>query len=111
VLLSPTETPFLRENFLQGAPSVVMEIRSPGDEAYEKLPFYAALGAREVWIIDRNTREPEVHRLAGDEYQLTDTNEAGWLLSEAVGVELRAETNNKLGIRLVGDVASFARLP
>ena len=32
----------------------MIEIRSPEDEALEKLPFYAALGVPEVWIFDCN---------------------------------------------------------
>jgi Uma2 family endonuclease len=32
-----------KNEYLEGAPTVVVEIRSPGDESYEKLPFYADL--------------------------------------------------------------------
>ena len=33
-----------------------MEIRSPGDESFEKLPFYGRLGVCEVLVIDRDTK-------------------------------------------------------
>ena len=34
----------------------------PGDESYEKFPFYAAVGVRELLVIDRDTKEPELYR-------------------------------------------------
>src|SRR5688572_7431803 len=37
----------------KGGPDAVIEVRSPGDESYEKLPFYAKLGIRKVLIVDR----------------------------------------------------------
>ncbi|MGN6694741.1 MAG: Uma2 family endonuclease [Aquihabitans sp.] len=40
---------------IQGAPELVVEIGSPGDESFQKLPFYEEIGAREVLIIERDT--------------------------------------------------------
>jgi Uma2 family endonuclease len=45
------------ERGVQGAPALVVEIRSPGDDSYRKLPFYEEIGAGEVLIIDRDTAE------------------------------------------------------
>ena len=42
--------------------ALVIEIRSPDDESWDKLPFYAAHGVEEVLIVDPETRE--VHWLA-----------------------------------------------
>lgn len=42
--------------------ALVVEIISPGDESWEKLPFYAAHGVDEVLIVD--PRERAVHWLA-----------------------------------------------
>lgn len=42
---------------IQGAPELVVEIRSPGDDSYRKLPFYEEIGAGEVLIVDRDTAE------------------------------------------------------
>ena len=39
-----------------GAPDLVIEIRSPGDESFDKLAFFERLGAGEVLIIDRDTK-------------------------------------------------------
>jgi Uma2 family endonuclease len=43
---------------------LVVEFRSPGDESYEKLPFYAARGITEAMIIHRDRRF-DLYRLDG----------------------------------------------
>lgn len=77
VLLSPDRLAIDRDSYMAGAPLVCVEIRSPGDESYEKLPFYAALGVPEVWVIDRHTKRPEVFVLRGDRYE-PGVADAGW---------------------------------
>ncbi len=48
---------------------LVVELRSPGDESYAKLPFYAARHVTEVLIVHRDRRF-ELYRLGPDgEYQ------------------------------------------
>jgi Uma2 family endonuclease len=42
----------LAERGVDGAPLVVIEIRSPNDESYEKVPWYLARGAGCVVVID-----------------------------------------------------------
>jgi len=37
-----------------GGPEIAVEVLSPGDRAFEKLPFYAAVSTREVIIVERN---------------------------------------------------------
>lgn len=39
-----------------GPASLVVEIRSPGDDSFRKLPHYAQFGVGEVLIIDRDTK-------------------------------------------------------
>lgn len=72
-----------------GGPDAVIEIRSPGDESYEKLPFFAALGVREVMVIDRDTKRPEVYRLAGEQYLAVAADREGWVTSETLGIRWR----------------------
>jgi Uma2 family endonuclease len=43
------------EEGLTGA-EMVVEVRSPGDESYAKLPFYAARGITEAMIVHRDRR-------------------------------------------------------
>jgi Uma2 family endonuclease len=41
---------------------LVVELRSPNDESYEKLPWYAARGITEMLIVDPVTRRFELYR-------------------------------------------------
>jgi Uma2 family endonuclease len=49
--------------------ALVLEIVSPGDESWEKLPFYAAHGVDEVLIVDPQERSVSWLGLAGEEYR------------------------------------------
>ena len=49
--------------------AVVVEIVSPGDETYDKLPFYADHRVGEVLVVDPAERRVEVLVLAGDYYR------------------------------------------
>ncbi len=72
-----------------GGPDAVIEIRSPGDESYEKLPFYARLGVREVVILDRDSKRPEVYRLAGKTDVAVAADRDGWVAVETMRLRLR----------------------
>ena len=74
----------------EGGPDAVIEIRSPEDETYEKLPFYASIGTREVVVIDRDTKQPEVYRLAGAELLRAQSDADGWMRAETMMVRFRA---------------------
>lgn len=78
-----------RESHLAGAPAVVVEIRSPGDETDDKLAFYAALGVPEVWVFDRDTKAVELRALGGAAYALIGADSAGWFVSLVTGVRFR----------------------
>jgi Uma2 family endonuclease len=111
VLLTPERFGIDRNEYFEGAPDVVVEIHSPGDEAYDKLPFYAELGVPEVWIVDRDSKVPHLYRLQGRGYARQVAAENGWVLSAVTGLELRAGQAGKLAIRLAGDETTQAELP
>ena len=111
VLLTPERFDIDRNEYFEGAPDVVVEIHSPGDESYDKLHFYAALGVPEVWIIHRDSKMPELYQLQGEAYERQTADEDGWLLSAATGIELRAGQSGKLDIRLAGDETTQEALP
>jgi Uma2 family endonuclease len=111
VLLLPDRFTRIRGEYIEGAPNVVVEIHSPGDEAYEKLPFYAQLGAPEVWIIHRDKKTPESHVLKRGRYKKLAVRADGWTRSPGTGVELRVGKPGKLAVRLLGDEASRQDLP
>jgi Uma2 family endonuclease len=50
-----------------GGPDFLVEIISPGDPTWEKLPFYASINTREVLIIDRDPWRLELYQLRGGE--------------------------------------------
>jgi Uma2 family endonuclease len=79
-----------------GPPDAVVEIRSPDDETYEKFPFFAALGVIEVIVIDRDSKIPEVFRLAGSRYLAVQPDADGWLTSVTLGVRLASAAGGTL---------------
>jgi Uma2 family endonuclease len=111
VLLTPERFDIDRNEYFEGAPDVVVEIHSPGDEAYEKLEFYAGLGVPEVWIVDRDSKRPEIHKLTAEGYEEQKSEPDGWLKSRATGVELRQGRPGKLEMRVAGDDSVLEEMP
>lgn len=111
VLLTPARFHIDCNEYFDGGPDAVVEIHSPGDEAFDKLPFYALIGVREVLIIDRDTKEPEIYELMGGEFRLRDVDSDGWMKSSVAGFELRAASDDKLEIRIIGRDDTRALLP
>lgn len=72
-----------------GGPDAVIEIHSPDDESYDKLPFYAHLAVREVVIIDRDSKSPDLYRLAGSRYAAVSGDRDGWLTAETMRLRFR----------------------
>jgi Uma2 family endonuclease len=111
VLLTPDRFHIDHDVCLEGAPTVVVEIRSPGDETIEKLPFYARLGVPEVWVVDGDTRLPELYILQAGRHEKQSPAADGWLRSAATGVQLRGETGQRLALQLAEDEATRRLLP
>jgi Uma2 family endonuclease len=98
----------LAEDGARNGPDLVIEIRSPGDESFEKLPFYAALGVREVVIILRDEKTSELFRLAGDRYVAVSADVRGMPSSGVLGVRFghRAATPPRLVLEDSADPAT-----
>ena len=112
VLLTPDRFGIDKNEYMAGAPLVVVEVKSPNDETYDKFSFYAALGVPEVWVFDRTTRVPELYTLgAATTYQPIPAGPDGWIGSPATGVEFRPTGMGKVTARMVGDSASATELP
>jgi Uma2 family endonuclease len=110
VLLTPDRFHIDKTEYMAGPPLVVIEVKSPRDETYDKFPFYAKLGVPEVWVFDRDTRAPELYTLApGPAYQPIQADPQGWLVSPAAGVAFRHAGGAKVAAR-VGD-GPAAELP
>ena len=111
VLLTPARFDIDCNTYFDGGPDAVVEIHSPGDEAYDKLDFYAKLDVREVWILDCDSRRPEIYELVESAYQLREAERDGWVLSRITDVELRPAAGGKLEIRVAGRGDTLGRLP
>lgn len=111
MLLTPDRFHIDHNTYFEGPPLVVVEIHSPGDEAYEKLDFYAALGAPEAWLIHRETRKPELYVLRNGSYEELAASADGWLVSAATGIRMKSRRPKKLLIQFRDDDASVAVLP
>jgi Uma2 family endonuclease len=87
-------------------PNVVFEIRSPGDETYEKLPFYAAVGVETVVVVERDTKATQVFGLSSSDFVPLPPSANGWTSIRPIEVELRTEWIGRgpaLHLRLSGD--------
>jgi Uma2 family endonuclease len=111
VLLTPDRFHIDRNEYFEGPPTVVVEIRTPDDETLEKCPFYATLGVPEVWVIDRDTREPRVFTLSGDGYEALAPAADGWITSGPTGIQLRGVSPARLAIQIAGAGHTCEQLP
>ena len=111
LLLTPERFGIDCNEYFEGPPTVVVEIRSPGDETDEKMPFYAKLGVPEVWIVDRDSKATELYVLRGDDYRKQSPDDDGWLQSAATGVRLRAESGAKLAVQIADQPNTRELLP
>lgn len=65
MVLTPRTLAQLKDTFLEGPADIVIEILSPSTREIDlskKLPQYLAHGVHEVWIIDPETKEIQIHR-------------------------------------------------
>ena len=63
------------------------------------------------WIVDRDTKVPEIRVLAGGVYEVKAADGNGWLKSDITGIELRSDPPGKLSMRLAGDDSTLENLP
>lgn len=68
--------------------ALVVEVLSPGDGTWEKLPFYAAHGVDEVWIVDPVARTLAIRTLVDGGYVETVRSELLRLPAATVMAEL-----------------------
>ena len=103
---NPDVAAFLRGNpaedrgsHWRGGPDLAIEVVSPGDRSRDKRDFYAAVGTRELLLIDRSPWSLELLRL--DRGRLVSAGVAGVgddsLLAESVGVSWSLATPNGPG--------------
>jgi Uma2 family endonuclease len=80
----------LSDRGIEGHAALVVEVISPDDESRKKLSFYAAVGVREVWLVDPAKRSIEV--LACDEgIAMTVDPQDGVVRSRSLAIDVSVE--------------------
>jgi Uma2 family endonuclease len=92
---------FGSERGVEGKAELVIEILSPGDETYEKLPFYAEVGVREVVVVHPETRALELFLPEAGKMKKVSPDAAGSLRSKALGVTFTPVAGPKLRLEWV----------
>jgi hypothetical protein len=75
------------------------------------LEFFARIGVPEVWVVNRDTRAPQVFRLATSGYEELQADSDHWLRSPITGVWLRPGAAGKLEVQLGCEAATRRALP
>ena len=65
-----------RGTYWRGGPDLVVEIVSPGEDPAAKFAFYAAVGTREVLVVDRDPWALELYHLRGGRLVLAGRSDA-----------------------------------
>ena len=73
---------------VDGQAELVVEIRSPGDETYAQLGFYAEGGVQEVLVVDRDTFALELFLLRGGTLLAAVADADGAFLLASLGVSV-----------------------
>lgn len=71
IFISNARAGIIQENWIAGAPDLVVEVLSPSTAAYDratKLPIYGEAGVLEVWLIESRVKTVEVLKLQGKKY-------------------------------------------
>ena len=108
LLLTPDRFDIDQNEYFEGAPTVVVEIRSPGDETDQKMPFYAQLGVPEVWVVDGDSKDVQLHVLKRGDYEVQPPGPEGCLHSVGTGVQLRVGPGNKLTLQIEVPLSALA---
>lgn len=92
--------PSLRtERGIDGPAALVVEIRSSGDDTYEKLPYFHRLGVGEVLIVHPLDRTIELRRRTAEGWDEVPPDADGWLHLLALPVALRTTAGPFLEVR------------
>jgi Uma2 family endonuclease len=78
-----------------GGPDFLTEVKSPGDDTDEKIPFYSRIHVRELLIIHRDTRQLRLLRHDGRalmDVEPTRFKGKEWLISEVLPLAFRLIT-------------------
>jgi len=95
------------ERGVDGPAEVVVELRSPGDETYDKLDFYADLGVGEVIVVHPAVRTVELFVLRGGRHVLVQADSDGRVRSGALGAAFATVAGPRLAVSWDGGSAEI----
>jgi Uma2 family endonuclease len=84
IFISNARAGIIQEDWIAGAPDLVVEVLSPSTAAYDratKLPIYADAGVPEVWLIDPQAKTVEVLKLQSKKYFVEVTHAGDQVLA------------------------------
>jgi Uma2 family endonuclease len=99
------------ERGVDGPADLVVEIRSPGDETDEKLPWYAALGVGEVLVIDRDTLAVALFRTVDGRGVLVEPGADGGVRSAVLDVVVRPVDADRIQVVAADGTAHDVAVP
>jgi len=96
VYVSSSRTEIIREDFVDGAPDLVVEILSPSTAKHDratKLGIYSQAAVPEVWLLDPVAKTVELLKLQGNKYLVDSVLAGGQILKSSLfpGWELPLE--------------------
>lgn len=92
VVVLPGSKAVVRDTHFFGGPDFIIEIKTPGDDTEEKLPFYEKVAVRELLVVHRDTRSLRLYRHDGVSLTLvapTILQGSSWLVSAVLPFALR----------------------
>ena len=95
------------ERGVDGPADVVVELRSPGDETYDTLAFYADLGVGEVIVVHPAERTVELFVLRGGRHVLVQADADGRVRSDSLGAAFATVAGPLLAISWDGGSAEI----
>lgn len=78
-----------------GGPDFLVEVQSPGDKTNAKIPFYAALGVRELLIVQRDSRQLRLYRRDRAGFDPVEPDGKRWLTGAVVPLSFRRATTGR----------------
>ena len=81
---------------VEGRAELVVEVLSPGDETYDKLPFYAEMGVQEVLVADPTTSQVELFVLQGGRFETATADANGAVTSTSLGVSFTTGADGRI---------------
>jgi len=90
------------ERGIDGPAALVIEFRSPGDDTYDKLPYFHRLGVNEVLIVHPSNRQVELRRSVPVGWEQVAPDAEGWLDLVALPVAVRPAPGPALEVRIPG---------